>query len=436
MTDFDSADIRKRRRFLRIAGAMLWACVVLALAGTWLAQRSKDAAAQAQAATESPPASEEEEAPQKTIRIQVGSDGKIDMKQLLEASGSSDQSPEKSDGPQWDPNGVEDFQLTNCDGRKITKQDLLGKPWVAAFVFTHCLGPCPALTRRMRDLQDRFKHEDLQLVTFTVDPDRDTEEALKAYAELNGADLNRWYFLTGDAVEIYGLIHRSFQMPVQDPRRDAEDGKTNYQIIHSQNLMLVNRDGVVTGKFNGMNDADVAALNREIRRLVKPKSAAATKAAAATAKEIPADAWYMKLPAVNAGLNGVATVLLAAGYVLIKRKRVNAHRNLMLAAFAVSIAFLICYLVYHAALHQDTGLAGKKFAGQGVVRPVYFTILISHVLLAATVPVLALITIYRGLKADWARHQKIAKITYPIWMYVSVTGVVIYAMLYHWPVGN
>ncbi|MDZ4689171.1 MAG: DUF420 domain-containing protein [Planctomycetaceae bacterium] len=143
--------------------------------------------------------------------------------------------------------------------------------------------------------------------------------------------------------------------------------------------------------------------------------------------------WVATLPAVNASLNALATVLLVAGYVAIQRRRVHAHKNLMLTAFATSIVFLVCYLVYHAALHHYTGESGRKFAGTGVIRPVYFTILITHVTLAVAVPVLACITIYRALAQQWNRHRRIAKITFPIWLYVSVTGVVIYGMLYHWP---
>jgi protein SCO1/2 len=143
--------------------------------------------------------------------------------------------------------------------------------------------------------------------------------------------------------------------------------------------------------------------------------------------------WVLLLPAVNASLNGLATVLLLAGYAAIRNRRPVLHQRLMLTAFAVSIVFLGCYLAYHAGLHHYTGESGKKFQGVGVVRPIYFTILITHVILAATVPVLALITIYRAWKQQWDRHRRIAKITFPIWVYVSVTGVVIYAMLYHWP---
>ena len=142
------------------------------------------------------------------------------------------------------------------------------------------------------------------------------------------------------------------------------------------------------------------------------------------------------LPAVNASLNGLATVLLLCGYVAIKRRQIGVHKTLMLSAFATSILFLGCYLTYHWALHSLTGEAGKKFPGVGFIRPIYFTILITHVILAAAVPVLALMTIYRAWKQNWAGHKRIAVITFPIWVYVSITGVVIYFMLYHWPVAT
>ncbi|MEX0716461.1 MAG: DUF420 domain-containing protein [Planctomycetaceae bacterium] len=145
-----------------------------------------------------------------------------------------------------------------------------------------------------------------------------------------------------------------------------------------------------------------------------------------------APAWVRTLPAVNAGLNGLATVMLIAGYAFIRTGRIASHKRTMLSAFGVSVLFLACYLTYHFALQSYTGSGSRRFDGQGFVRPVYFTILITHVILAAIVPVLASITIYRGLKGDWERHRRIAKVTFPIWLYVSVTGVIIYVMLYHW----
>lgn len=146
--------------------------------------------------------------------------------------------------------------------------------------------------------------------------------------------------------------------------------------------------------------------------------------------------WVRVLPSVNAGLNGLATLLLIGGYVLIRRGQRAAHQRTMLTAFATSILFLVCYLSHHTALYYYTGSGSHHFEGTGLIRPVYFTILISHVVLAATVPVLASITIYRGLKQQWDRHRKIAKVTFPIWLYVSVTGVIIYLLLYHWPTGG
>lgn len=145
-----------------------------------------------------------------------------------------------------------------------------------------------------------------------------------------------------------------------------------------------------------------------------------------------APAWVRSLPAVNAGLNGLATVLLVTGYAFIRNGRTESHKRTMLSAFCVSVLFLACYLTYHFALQAYTGKSSRPFEGEGLIRPVYFAILITHVLLAAAVPVLATITIYRAFRGDWDRHRRIARVTFPIWLYVSVTGVIIYAMLYHW----
>jgi uncharacterized membrane protein YozB (DUF420 family) len=130
------------------------------------------------------------------------------------------------------------------------------------------------------------------------------------------------------------------------------------------------------------------------------------------------------LPLLNAILNGIATVLLVTGYVLIRQGRRDAHRVAMLAAFATSILFLISYVIYHA---QE---GSRPFTGQGPIRTVYFTILISHVALAATVPVLAGVTLWRALQGRFDRHVPLARWTLPIWLYVSVTGIAVYWMLY------
>jgi len=136
---------------------------------------------------------------------------------------------------------------------------------------------------------------------------------------------------------------------------------------------------------------------------------------------------YTIFPVINASLNGTSAVLIATGRVLIGRGKVAAHRAVMIAAVVSSSAFLACYLWYHA----HAGVGSVRFQGQGVVRPLYFAILISHTLLAAVVVPLVVVTLIRGLRARFDRHRAIARWTYPIWLYVSVTGVVIYVMLYH-----
>lgn len=130
------------------------------------------------------------------------------------------------------------------------------------------------------------------------------------------------------------------------------------------------------------------------------------------------------LPAVNASLNALATCLLVAGYALIKQRREQAHKWTMLACFGVSCVFLTCYLIYHFQV------GSVRFTHRGPARFVYFTILISHVVLAALVPFLAVATIYTGLRDRRAAHRRLAWWTFPIWLYVSITGVVVYLMLY------
>jgi len=130
------------------------------------------------------------------------------------------------------------------------------------------------------------------------------------------------------------------------------------------------------------------------------------------------------LPALNATLNGISAIFLAAGYLFIRRGRRATHKKCMLAALVASTAFLTSYVIYHA------NAGSRPFPGTGPVRVVYFAILITHVVLAAAILPLALVTTARGLRGQYARHVRIARWTLPIWLYVSVTGVIIYLMLY------
>lgn len=131
------------------------------------------------------------------------------------------------------------------------------------------------------------------------------------------------------------------------------------------------------------------------------------------------------LPTLNAILNSTSAVLIVIGYCLIRARRIEAHRRTMLAAFTTSTLFLISYLVYHAQV------GSVHFKGTGAIRIVYFTILLTHTILAAVVAPMVVVTLFRGLKGRFEKHRKLARVTLPVWLYVSVTGVVVYGMLYH-----
>ncbi|MDR7419558.1 MAG: DUF420 domain-containing protein [Armatimonadota bacterium] len=132
--------------------------------------------------------------------------------------------------------------------------------------------------------------------------------------------------------------------------------------------------------------------------------------------------WF---PTINAGLNGAAAALLATGYAAIRRRRIAVHRRLMLTAVATSALFLVSYLYYHAQAGTT------RFAGQGWIRTLYFAVLATHTALAAVILPLAVTTLSRALRGRFLEHRRIARVTLPVWIYVSVTGVVVYLMLYH-----
>lgn len=346
--------------------------------------------------------------------------------------------------PLWNPAGIEDFELTECHGQTVTKADLLGKPWLACFIFTRCAGPCPRVSEQMQLLQRRLTGIDARLVSITVDPDNDTPEVLLKYAAIYKADPERWWFLTGDKEVIHRLIRRSFRMIVEeDPRQTP-----GFEVAHSLEIMHIDAAGVVRGRYDARSDVEMARLRRVMLGKSDAADAMLIKTAedaererereferqAAAEAQMAVPGWVRRLPAVNASLNGLATVLLVTGWVLIKSGMPRAHKMVMLTTFAVSMAFLACYLVYHQQLNHYTGSGSRRFLGQGMVQNVYYPILVSHVALAIAVPFLASVTIYRGLTNQLERHKRLARVTFPIWLYVSVTGVIIYLMLYHWPV--
>lgn len=230
-------------------GSLLWLAVVVVAI---LALNQKPAGPVAPE-TAAQPATPNDSVPAQ-ITITTDKDGNASIK----LPGESSESP-------WDKDGVADFAFVDTDGRTITKADLLGKPWIVCFVFTHCALTCPRVTESMRELQDLLRPYDFRLVTLTVDPVRDTPEVLKEYGRSRRADFSKWMFLGGDQREIYRLIQGSFKMPVKELQ--GEKRQTGFEFIHSNNIMLVDSTGVVKGKFDATNGPAMAQLRRQIKKI-------------------------------------------------------------------------------------------------------------------------------------------------------------------------
>jgi len=186
---------------------------------------------------------------------------------VSDATSSDEETPPKVEtsapAPIWDPNGIEDFSLTERSGKTITKADLLGHDWVVSFIFVNCLGPCPRVTSQMYELQRNLKGTDVRLVTITVDPKNDTPERLAKYAANFNADPDRWLFLTGDQEKIYHLITNSFRMLVEEAQ--GEMRKPGFEVIHTTNILHVNAKGVVVGKYNSQVDVEMAKLRQVLK---------------------------------------------------------------------------------------------------------------------------------------------------------------------------
>jgi protein SCO1/2/putative membrane protein len=317
------------------------------------------------------------------------------------------------------------FQLTERSGRRVTHDDLADRVAIVSFIFTRCQLSCPRITSIMKSLQEKLEGTDVQLVSLSVDPDHDTPEVLRSYADSYGADPQRWWFLTGPRSEIYDLIQNRFKLSVMDD--PGADGEKSEFILHSDRLGLVDR-----GRIVGLFDSN------------EPE---ARKALVAQASRRALPAWVRVLPTVNASLNALCAFLLVLGWSFIRRRpaaselarsevspsplgsfRARAHLTCMILAVSTSALFLGCYLTYH--YHAGS----VAFRGEGPARLTYFTVLISHTILATfgVVPLVA-ITLLRAYRRQFNRHRSIAALTLPIWLYVSITGVVIYLMLYHLP---
>ncbi|WZO95960.1 DUF420 domain-containing protein [Isosphaeraceae bacterium EP7] len=310
------------------------------------------------------------------------------------------------------------FRLTERSGRVITEADLAPSVWIASFIFTRCPNSCPRITATMKGLQGQLGGTGVKLVSISVDPDHDTPDVLARYASSFSADPDLWWFLTGPADDVYKLILKGFRLGVQaSSEADRKEGAE--AVSHSDRLALVDVGNKVVGTFPASDAEALRDLVTRARTLDRPEDA----------REVAP--WVRRLPAINATLNGTCAVLLVVAWLLIRIGRWRGHAACMTAAVAVSAVFLACYLVYHYQV------GSVKFLGVGPVRTAYFTILLSHTVLATfgVVPLVTM-TLVRAIQRKFEQHARIAAVTFPIWLYVSVTGVIIYWMLYQMPVAT
>jgi len=313
-------------------------------------------------------------------------------------------------GDQGFPLGA--FRLTERSGKEVTGADLDDGPWVASFIFTRCPLSCPRISSVMKGLQGKLEGTDARLVSISVDPEHDTPEVLAAYARRFDADPDRWWFLTGPKDEIFDLVRDRFKLSLFPADEAAVDAGAE-AFSHSDRLALVHK-GSVVGYFDSNDPERVAALVARLKEL---------------GGRAGAPSWAKRLPALNAGLNGTCAVLLVLGWTFIRSGKTRAHAATMIASVTASALFLGSYLVYHYHV------GSVAFRGTGPIRLVYLSILLSHTVLATfgVVP-LVLLTLTRAARKQFSEHARVARVTFPIWLYVSVTGVVIYLMLYQMPI--
>lgn len=255
----------------------------------------------------------------------------------------------------------------------------------------------------MRKLQDAFAGKpDIVLVSIALTGD--DPALLQRFAQDHRADPAQWLFLTdpGKTDDVLALVQQSFFQPALR----KQDAKPGDEIDHTTSLLVIDRHGMMRGYIDGTDAANVPALIAQVR-------------------QVAAERYW--LPAQNAVLNSLSAFLLILGWIAIKRRRETLHTACMMLALATSAAFLAGYLYFHFAVLEAQP---TRFRGEGWVRPVYFGILLTHTALAAIVAPLALYVAYQGWRDRRPRHVRVARWTLPIWLYVSITGVIVYALLY------
>ncbi len=295
------------------------------------------------------------------------------------------------------------FSMTDSTGHSFRGEDLAGKVWIADFIYTTCPLACPRMTAQMHKLEKEVRGmQDVELVSFSVDPQHDSPPVLNDFASRFGGPTAHWVFLTGTPASVHLIADKTFHV-------GNEIGK----IEHSTKFILVDKSGDIRGYYSS-SDSGRSFEAPERRGSIAERAVLMPVAFLG----------IHDLPLVDATLNGLAAILLVTGHFFIGQYNIRRHRQMMISAFVVSCVFLVCYLVYHYNVGE------VRFDKPGWVRTVYLPILATHVALAATVPFLATITLVLALRGKFQKHRALAKWTFPIWLYVSVTGVIVYLLLY------
>ena len=304
---------------------------------------------------------------------------------------------------------------TERGGPMLSKQRMVGKVWVAGFFFIRCTESCPKLVQALARLHGELAGSGVRLVSFSADPAHDSIDKLREFAAAHGADAQRWWFVTGAKDQVRALAEKSFQVSLVDTP-EAPVGK---HVTHSNRLFVVDREGQIIGdgievvrraSIDGPFEIDERALRRVYLRARDEDQARPVGLA--------------DLPLLNATLNGAAAALLVIGWLFIRAGWYKAHGMTMSLAFAASSLFLASYLYYH---HH---VGDTKFSGPPTWKTFYLGLLASHVFLAIVTVPIVLLTLWKAVRREWQGHRRIARWTLPIWLYVSVTGIAVYLLLY------
>jgi uncharacterized membrane protein YozB (DUF420 family)/cytochrome oxidase Cu insertion factor (SCO1/SenC/PrrC family) len=320
------------------------------------------------------------------------------------------QEPEKLYRPFAESIPAGDFRLQDRSGKYVRTRDMQGKVWVAHFFRPGC-NLCSRNNPTVQRLAEKYRGKnDVYFVSFALEfGDLPT---LKAWAADHKADPEQWLILGGTEEQIRDVVAFCFfQQSFRNKTPTVGD-----EINHSTDLLLIDAGLNIVGRVNGVEEKADEALSAEIEKLRTRRR---------LEERIPVSG--ADLPWFNAMLNATCTMLLILGWVLIKFRYETLHKIAMLLALAVSMVFLSSYLFYHFVVME---MEPMRFQGEGAVRYVYYAVLLSHTLLAMVAAPLAIYVTVQGLRDARKMHVALARWTLPIWLYVSVTGVVVYWMLY------